>query len=127
VPTELQRIVSLHLAAAACLSARTRRRLERALGRTAVVPTGSRDALRHAVGAAVTELLAAGVSPESVESTLHDVVAEAGVVHGAFTPSVVTQAPRWRDVEESVARWSRNDLAQMLHPEIASRARRQRR
>lgn len=127
MPTELQRVVSLHLTAASCFSARTRRRLERALGRTAVVPTGTRDALRHAVGAAVAELLAGGASPETVESTLRDVVAEAGVVHGAFTPSVVTQAPRWRDVEQSVVRWSRNDLAQMLHPEYATRARRQRR
>lgn len=127
MPTELQRIVSLPLTAAACFSARTRRRLERALGRTALVPNGSRDALRHAVGAAVAELVATGASPESVASTLRDVVAEAGVVHGAFTPSVVTQAPRWRDIEQSVARWSRNDLAQMLHPAYDPHARRQRR
>ena len=127
MPTELQRIVSIHLTAAACFSARTRRRLERALGRTAEVPSGTRDALRHAVGAAVAELLTTGASPESIESTLREVVAEAGVVHGAFTPSVVTQAPRWRDVEQSVLRWSRNDLAQMLEPDRASRPRRRRR
>ena len=78
MPTELQRVVSLHLTAASCFSARTRRRLERALGRTAVVPTGTRDALRHAVGAAVAELLAGGASPETVESTLRDVVAGFG-------------------------------------------------
>ena len=127
MPTELQRIVSLHLTAAGCFSARTRRRLERALGRTAVVPTGTRDALRHAVGAAVAELLAAGMPAERVESTLHDVVVEAGVVHGAFTPSVVTQAPRWRDVEHAVVRWLRNDLTRLLHPDEVSRPCRQRR
>lgn len=124
MPTELQKTVSLPLTAADCFSDRTRRRLERALGRTAVVPTSTRDALRHAVGAAVAELLASGVSAERVESRLREVAIEAGAVHGAYTPSVVTQAPRWRDVEESVARWSRNDLAKLLQPGYVPRPRR---
>ena len=126
MPTELQRIVSLQLNGAGCFSARTRRRLERALGRTAVVPSGTRDALRHAVGAAVAELLVTGVPAERIEFILRDIVAEAGIVHGAFKPSVVTQAPRWREIEDSVARWLRNDLARLLHPDEVSGSRRRR-
>ena len=103
MPTELQKVVSLQLSSAGCFSDRTRRRLERALGRTAVVPASTRDALRHAVGAAVAELLASGVPVERVEPTLRGVAIEAGVVHGAYTPSVVTRAPRWSSLGSAFA------------------------
>jgi len=111
VPTELQRTVCLPLNAAARFDARTRRRLERALGRTALVPPRTRDALRNAVALAVSELLAHGVDDADVEATMRAVVDEAGIAHGAFTASVVTQAPRWREIEDDVMRWTRADLA----------------
>lgn len=127
MPTELQKVVRLPLNTAACFSARTRRRLERALGRTALVPPPPRDALRHAVGVAVDELFTQGVDPGEIETIMRQVVDEAGVAHGAFGSSLVTRVPRWREVEDDVLRWARFAVTRLLHPSEVPRRRPRRR
>jgi hypothetical protein len=119
--------VGLPLPEASRFTSGTRRRIERALGRTVPAPSRTRDALRAAVRAVVAELLAAGVAPDDVEPILRRLVVQAGIAHGVYTPSVVTQSPRWRQVEERVVRWSRYDMATVLDPADTPSAHRTRR